>query len=56
MVEVGGVGKLGKVEVLQEERNHVGVPGGFSGGDVVVVTTVMVDRGANVPAVNCMCG
>ena len=45
MAKVGGVGNLGEVEVLWEELNRVCVPGGCSGGNVAVVTTVMVEVG-----------
>ena len=56
MTEVGGVCKLGEVEVLWEELYRVCVPSGFSGGDVAVATTVMVEGGANVTTFNRMCG
>ena len=56
MTGVGGVGNLGEVEVLQEELDRVCVPGGFIGGDIAVVTTVMVEIGANISTINCMCG
>ena len=55
-MEVDGVGNLGEVEVLWEELNRVCVSGGCSGGYVAAVTSVMVERGANVPTVICMCG
>ena len=42
--------------MLQEELDRVCVSGGCSGGDVAVVTTVMVEGGSNVPTANCMCG
>ena len=54
-MKVGGVGNLGEVEVLWEELNRVCVPGGCSGGNVAVVTTVMVEGGANVPIGDSMC-
>ena len=55
-MEVGGVGNLGEVEVLREELDRVYVPGGCSGGYVAVVTLVMVEGGANVTTVKCICG
>ena len=55
-MKVGGVGDLGEVEVLWEELNRVCVPSGCSGGNVAVVTTVMVEEGDNVSTVNNMCG
>ena len=42
--------------MLQEELDCVCVPVGCSDGDVEVVTAVMVEVGANVTTVNCMCG
>ena len=54
--KVGRVGNLGEVEALWEELNHVCMPGGCSGGNVAVATTVMVEGGANVPTVNSICG
>ena len=41
-MEVGGVVNLEKVEVLWELLDRVCVPGGCNGGDVSVVTTIMV--------------
>ena len=55
MAKVGGVGDLGEVEVLWEELNRVCVPSGYSGGNVAVVTTVMVKGGSIVPNVDIMC-
>ena len=53
--KVGRVGDFGNVKVLWEERDHVCVPGGCSGGNVAVVTAVMVEGGANVPTINNTC-
>ena len=55
-MKVGGVGNLGEVEVILEELNRVCVTGGCSGGNVAVVTAVMVEGGANIPTVNRMFG
>ena len=41
--------------MLWEELNRVCVPGGCSGGNVAVVTTVMIEEGANVSTVYSMC-
>ena len=56
LVKVGRVGDFGEVEVIWEELNRVCVPGGCSGGNLAVVTTVMVEGGANLPTVDSMCG
>ena len=53
--KVGGGDNLGEVEVLWEKLNRVCVPGGCSGGNVAVLTTVMVEGGANVPTINSIC-
>ena len=55
LAKVGGVGDFGEVKVLWEELDRVCVPGGFSGGNISVITTVMVEGGANVPDVDIMC-
>ena len=55
MAKVGGVGNLEEVGVLWEELNRVCVYGGCSGGDVAVVTTILIEGGANVPTFNYMC-
>ena len=55
LVKVGRVGDFGEVKVLWEELDRVCVPGGFSGGNISVITTVMVEGEANVPDVNIMC-
>ena len=54
-MKVGGVGDLGEIKVLWEELDCVCVPGGCNGRNVAVVTTLMVEGGANVPTVNSMC-
>ena len=41
--------------MLWEELDCVCMPGRCSGGNVVVVTTVMVEGGAYVPTVDSMC-
>ena len=55
LTKVGGVGDLGEVKVLWGEPDCVCVPGGCSGGNVSVVTTLMVEGGANVPTVDSIC-
>ena len=55
LAKVDGVGDSGEVKVLWGEIDCVYVPGGLSGGNVEVVTAVMVEGGANVPTVNSMC-
>ena len=55
LAKVGGVGDFGGVKVLWEELDCVCVSGICSGGDVAVVTAVMVEGGANVPTVDSMC-
>ena len=53
--KLGGVGDFWGFKVLWEELDCVCVPDGYSGGDVAVVTSVMVEVGANVPTVDSMC-
>ena len=55
LAKVGGVGDFGGVKVLWEERDCVCVPSGCSGGNVAVVTAVMVEGGANIPTVGSVC-
>ena len=54
LAKVGGVGDFGEVKVLWEELDCVCVPSGRSGGNVAVVTVVMVEGGDNIPTVNSM--
>ena len=42
--------------MLREELDRVYMHGGYRDGDVSVVTTVILEGGANLPTVNCMCG
>ena len=53
--KVGGVDGFGEVKLICEEIESVCVPGGCSGGNEAVVTTVMVEGGANLPTVEIMC-
>ena len=55
LVKVGGVSDFGEVKVLWEELNCVCVYGGCSGGDVAVVTAVIVEEGEILPTVDSMC-
>ena len=55
LAKIGGVGDFGGVKVLWEELDCVCVSGRCSGGDVAVVTILMVEGGSNVPTVNSMC-
>ena len=55
LAKVGGVGDFGEVKGLWEELDGVCVPGGCSDGNVAVVTSVMVEGGANIPTFNSMC-
>ena len=55
LAKVGVVGDFGEVKVLWEELDCVCVHIVCSGGNVSVVTEVMVERGANIPTVDSMC-
>ena len=55
LAKVGAVGDFGEVKVLWEELDCVCVPSGCIGGNVEVVTAVMVEGRANIPTVDNMC-
>ena len=55
LTKVCGVGDFGEVKVLWEELNCVCVTFGCSGGNISVVTTVMVEGGANITTVGSVC-
>ena len=55
LAKVGGVGDFGEVKVLWEELDCVCVPLGCRGGNVAVVTVVIVEEGSNVTNVDSLC-